>query len=209
MSRALIVVDVQNDFCEGGSLAVAGGAGVAEAISDLLDDEPPDRDDPSTPSDSLDAPAEYAHVVATRDHHVDPGSHFAEHPDFVDSWPAHCVVGTDGAQLHPALVTDRVEAVFDKGSHAAAYSGFEGHDGAGTDLATWLRGHGVTAVDVVGIATDHCVRATALDAAREGFATRVLLDLTAGVAPATTDAALEELRRAGVELVGQPVVSSS
>jgi nicotinamidase/pyrazinamidase len=191
MSRALVVVDVQNDFCEGGSLPVAGGASVVEAISDYLDAEDSEA---------------YTHVVATRDRHVDPGGHFAAQPDFVDSWPAHCVVGTHGADFHPALVTDRVEAVFDKGAHAAAYSGFEGADADGTSLAEWLRAHGVTEVDVVGIATDHCVRATALDAAREGFVTRVLLDLTAGVAAATTEAAVAELTAAGVTVEGQPVV---
>jgi nicotinamidase/pyrazinamidase len=185
MTRALIVVDVQNDFCEGGSLAVAGGAAVAAAISDHV----------------RTAAGDYAHVVATRDHHIDPGAHFAERPDFLDTWPAHCVVGTGGVELHPALDRGPIQAVFDKGEYAAAYSGFEARS-EGTPLADWLRGHGVDAVDVVGIATDHCVRATALDAVAEGFATRVLLPLTAGVAEATTDAALEQLRTAGVELEG-------
>ena len=187
---ALVIVDVQNDFCEGGSLAVAGGAGVAAAISQHLAEHG----------------ASYAHVVATRDHHVDPGAHFSEDPDYVDSWPAHCVVGTDGADLHPQLDTSAVGAVFDKGRHAAAYSGFEGAAADGTPLAAWLQERGVSAVDLVGIATDHCVRATALDAARTGFRTRVLLDLTAGVAPATTQRALAELDSAGVELVGTPVL---
>jgi nicotinamidase/pyrazinamidase len=185
MTRALIVVDVQNDFCEGGSLAVAGGAAVAAAISDHV----------------RTAAGDYAHVVATRDHHIDPGAHFAEQPDFLDTWPAHCVVGTGGVELHPALDRGPVEAVFDKGEYAAAYSGFEARS-EGTPLADWLRGHGVVAVDVVGIATDHCVRATALDAVAQGFATRVLLPLTAGVAEGTTEAALEQLRTAGVELEG-------
>jgi nicotinamidase/pyrazinamidase len=184
MTRALIVVDVQNDFCEGGSLAVAGGAAVAAAISEYI------------PS------AGYDHVVATRDHHIDPGDHFAEHPDFLETWPRHCVVGTDGVNLHPALDHDPLEAVFDKGEHAAAYSGFEGRSHR-TPLADWLRARGVDAVDIVGIATDHCVRATALDAVGEGFATRVLLNLTAGVAAGTTEAALEQLRTAGVELDGE------
>jgi nicotinamidase/pyrazinamidase len=183
MTRALIVVDVQNDFCEGGSLAVAGGAAVAAAITEHT------------------RTAGYAHVVATRDHHIDPGHHFAEQPDFLDTWPAHCVVGTGGVELHPALDRDPIAAVFDKGEYAAAYSGFEARsDGVG--LADWLRGHGVEAVDVVGIATDHCVRATALDAVAAGFDTRVLLHLTAGVAEGTTEAALEQLRTAGVELRG-------
>ncbi|MGY1914334.1 isochorismatase family protein [Blastococcus sp. SYSU DS0973] len=183
MTRALIVVDVQNDFCEGGSLAVAGGAAVAAAITDHV------------------RSAGYDHVVATRDHHIDPGHHFAAAPDFVETWPEHCVVGTGGVELHPALDRSPIEAVFDKGEYAAAYSGFEGSaDGVG--LVDWLRGRGVGSVDVVGIATDHCVRATALDAVAAGFTTRVLLPLTAGVSPATTEAALDQLRTAGVELAG-------
>ena len=183
MTRALIVVDVQNDFCEGGSLAVAGGTAVAAAISEHI------------PS------AGYDHVVATRDHHIDPGHHFAEQPDFLETWPAHCVVGTGGVELHPALDRGPLEAIFDKGEFAAAYSGFEGAaDGVG--LADWLRERGVDAVDVAGIATDHCVRATALDAVGNGFRTRVLLHLTAGVAEGSVDAALDQLRTAGVELEG-------
>ncbi|MFI9200061.1 isochorismatase family protein [Streptomyces sp. NPDC053048] len=197
MNRALIIVDVQNDFCEGGSLAVAGGADVAAAITDLVGE----------------APAGYAHVVATRDFHIDPGDHFAEQPDYEKSWPAHCVAGTEGSGFHPnfapVIASGAVAAVFDKGAHSAAYSGFEGTDENGTPLADWLRERGVTEVDVVGIATDHCVRATALDARRAGFVTHVLLDLTAGVAPHTTERALEELRAAGVELSGKPVVRAA
>jgi nicotinamidase/pyrazinamidase len=148
------------------------------------------------------------HIVATKDFHVDPGAHFSDTPDYVDSWPPHCVVDTPGGDLHPNLATERIEAVFTKGGQEAAYSGFQGHCG-GTGLVEWLRAHGVSTVDVVGIATDHCVRATALDAAKAGFATTVLLDLTAGVARATVDRALEELRSAGVELVGEPVVPAT
>jgi nicotinamidase/pyrazinamidase len=181
--RALIVVDVQNDFCEGGSLAVTGGAAVAAAISERL------RTDGA-----------WDHVVATRDHHVDPGAHFSAEPDFVDTWPAHCRRGTPGAAFHPDLDVARIEAVFDKGAHAAAYSGFEGAEPGGTALADWLRSHEVDEVDVVGIATDHCVRATALDAAAAGFTTTVLLDLCAGVAPESTERALDQLRSAGVRL---------
>ena len=184
MTRALVIVDVQNDFCEGGSLAVAGGTAVARAISAHV------------------AASGYDHVVATRDHHVDPGAHFAEQPDFLDSWPPHCVVGTAGVELHSDLDRRPIEAVFDKGEYAAAYSGFEGSFD-GQELADWLRSHDVDAVDVVGIATDHCVRATALDAVGAGFTTRVLLDLTAGVAEGTTTAALEQLRTAGVQLEGE------
>jgi nicotinamidase/pyrazinamidase len=191
--RALVVVDVQNDFCEGGSLAVAGGRDVAAAITNYAHRHA----------------AEYTAIVGTLDWHVDPGAHFSTDPDYVDSWPAHCVVGTKGSQAHPALDTRVIEAWFRKGEHAAAYSGFEGTTGAAdaqTGLADWLRARGVEAVDVVGIATDHCVRATAIDAAGAGFATRVLLDLTAGVAATTTAAALGLLREAGVELSGDPIV---
>lgn len=190
MARGLIVVDVQNDFCEGGSMAVAGGAAVASAISTHL---AANRGD-------------YAVVVATRDWHIDPGSHFADEPDFSSSWPAHCVADTDGAAFHPALddavdFLATVDAVVSKGAHEAAYSGFEGRTDDDRALADLLRDAGVTAVDVVGIATDYCDRATALDAVREGFATRLLVPLTAGVAPDTTAAALDELAAAGVEIV--------
>jgi nicotinamidase/pyrazinamidase len=191
MTRALIIVDVQNDFCEGGSLAVTGGASVAAGVSALLDDT-------DTPWD---------HIVATKDYHLDPGDHFGHPPDFIHSWPVHCVIDTDGAEFHPALDTHRVEAVFTKGKHAAAYSGFEGHaDGVG--LAEWLRARDVSTVDVVGVATDHCVRATALDAVREGFSTTVLLGLTAGVNRQTTAAALTQLRQAGVDLLGTPITTT-
>lgn len=190
MSRALIIVDVQNDFCEGGSLPVGGGAQVATAISDLITAEP----------------QRWRHVVATKDYHVDPGAHFGQAPDYVDSWPAHCVAGTPGADFHPNLRTDRIEAVFRKGERSAAYSGFEGLADDGEGLADWLRRHDVDTVEVVGIATDHCVRATALDALREGFETTVLLDLTAGVSGPTTTQTLEELSGAGVGLLGEPVL---
>jgi nicotinamidase/pyrazinamidase len=187
MSRALIVVDVQNDFCEGGSLPVAGGTSVAAGISAHLRRHGQG----------------YAAVVATADWHVDPGEHWSQEPDYRSSWPVHCEAGTPGADFAPALgpALDHVQAVFRKGEHEAAYSGFEGsteEHGRRTALATWLRERDVREVDVVGLATDHCVRATALDAVREGFTTTVLLDLVAGVSPETTEAALAELRAAGV-----------
>jgi nicotinamidase/pyrazinamidase len=191
MSRALIVVDVQNDFCEGGSLAVKGGADVAFRIGELLhkwyEADPEEK--------------HYAYVVATRDHHIDPGDHFSKDPDFVDSWPSHCVAGTDGVSFHPNMDPQPFDAIFDKGEYAAAYSGFEGkaHDD-GRALADWLRGKGVTDVDVCGLATDYCVRATALDAKQAGFSTTVLTRLTAGVAPTSTQQALKELHAAGVRL---------
>ena len=190
MKRALIVVDVQNDFCEGGSLAVNGGAEVAFRIGDLLH---------HWSSKGPKAP-QYEAAVATRDHHIDPGDHFSDDPDFEHSWPAHCVVGTDGEAFHPNLDPQPFDAIFRKGEHAAAYSGFEGRADDGTALAEWLRGHEVDHVDVCGIATDHCVRATALDAVTNGFSTRLLIDLCAGVAPETTEKALAEMRQAGVSV---------
>jgi nicotinamidase/pyrazinamidase len=195
MRRALIVVDVQNDFCEGGSLAVGGGADVAAGVTELIGQ----------------APAGYRHVVATRDRHVAPGGHFSDHPDYERTWPVHCVAGTEGVGFHPnfapAVASGAVDAVFDKGAYSGAYIGFQGSDENGVPLSDWLRAREIDDVDVVGIATDHCVRATALDAVREGFRTRVLLDLTAGVAADPTERALEELRGAGVELSGKPVVA--
>ena len=182
MTTALIVVDVQNDFCEGGSLAVAGGAQVAADVAALI------------------ASGAYETVVATRDHHIDPGSHFSDTPDFVDSWPRHCVVGTEGEQLHAPLEPGLFDETFLKGEYEAAYSGFEGSSASGTRLADWLRTAGVDAVDVCGIATDHCVRATALDAAREGFDVRVLAALTAAVSPGTLASVHREWDEAGVVL---------
>ncbi len=190
MKRALLVVDVQNDFCEGGSLPVQGGAEVAFRIGTLLHHW--SQQTPQAP--------QYAVAVATRDHHVDPGHHFSHSPDYRDSWPPHCVVGTDGEAFHPNLDPQPFDAVFLKGEHAAAYSGFEGRSSDGTTLAQWLRDHEVTDVDVCGLATDYCVRQTALDALREGFSVRVLSGLVAGVSPDTSTAALRELQEAGARL---------
>lgn len=189
MTRALVIVDVQNDFCEGGSLAVTGGTAVAQGVSTYLRDHRTD----------------YDVVVATRDWHIDPSGHFAAEPDYVDTWPAHCVAGTPGAEFHPALdsVVDfgsQLDAVVSKGNFTAAYSGFEGATESGESLAAFLKARGVSHVDIVGIATDHCDRATALDARAEGFAVRLLLPLCAGVAPETTAAAVEEMANAGVEI---------
>jgi nicotinamidase/pyrazinamidase len=185
--KAVIVVDVQNDFCPGGSLAVTRGAEVAAAITARL------------------AEGGYDVAVATRDHHIDPGDHFSAEPDYQGSWPPHCVVGTGGVDLHPALDRSALAAVFDKGEYAAAYSGFQGAS-AGVSLADWLRARDVDTVEVVGIATDFCVQATALDAARAGFATTVRLDLTAGVAATSTAAAVDRLRDAGITLLGEPAL---
>ncbi|QRP47502.1 isochorismatase family protein [Amycolatopsis sp. FDAARGOS 1241] len=191
MGTALIVVDVQNDFCEGGSLGLPGGAAAAEAISRHT------------------AEGGYDHVVATRDHHVDPGDHFSDTPDFNTSWPPHCVAGTPGASFHPSLDIVPIEAVFSKGEYTAAYSGFEGMSGDGQTLEDWLRARGVTDVEVVGIATDFCVRATALDAAKAGFSVKVLLDLTVGGSQPTVEAALEDFTKAGVTYTGTAVLPAS
>lgn len=185
MSRtALLVVDVQNDFCEGGSLAVPGGARAAEQISDHVAVHGND----------------YALVVTTRDWHVAPGDHFAvegEAPDFERTWPVHCVAGSPGAEYHPALrITPDVEVL--KGRYRAAYSGFEGHTGDGRDLETVVRDAGVDSVTVCGIATEFCVRETALDSRRLGFETRVLPHLCAGLGDDTSAAALGAMAAAGV-----------
>ena len=188
MRRALIVTDVQNDFCEGGSLPVPGGARVAADIGALLR---------SWVAQGPDAPT-YKYAVATKDHHVDPGEHWSSDPDYAESWPVHCRVGTDGEAFHPNLDPQPFDAIFLKGEHAAAYSGFEGRSVDGVTLTDWLRSHEVTEVDVCGIATDYCVRATALDAAEAGFETRLLVDLCAGVDPETTAAAVDQMREAGI-----------
>ncbi|HEX4817547.1 MAG TPA: nicotinamidase [Nonomuraea sp.] len=189
MGTALIIVDVQNDFCEGGSLPVSGGSAVAAAISRHIADHG------------------YDHVVATRDYHISPGDHFSDRPDYVSTWPAHCAAGTPGADFHPSFDVSAVEEIFSKGAYAAAYSGFEGTSGDGVPLGQWLHEHGVHDVDVVGIATDHCVRATAIDAVKHGLAVRVLLDLTAGVSESTTRAAIAEMTDAGAIVRGMPLTA--
>ncbi len=188
--RALIIVDVQNDFCEGGSLEVAGGNAVARAITEYL--AGPDG-------------ARYDYVVASQDFHVNPGAHFSAHPDYTASWPAHCMAGTAGAQFSPGLDASRVKEIFRKGQYAAAYSGFEGCTEAGETMLAWLTERHVTDLEVVGIATDYCVQATALDAVANGFVTTVLLDLTAGASKPTTDDAIDSMRAAGVTVSGTPL----
>jgi nicotinamidase/pyrazinamidase len=210
MSRALIIVDVQNDFCEGGTLAVAGGADVAAAISEYVDAHH----------------LEFDHIVATQDWHIDPGAHFSEAPDFKESWPRHCVAGSKGAELHPDLDTEYIQAYFQKGQFAAAYSGFEGllapedavptgdrqpgtlpagdpeayaaaDDAIGLD--DWLQSHDVEDVVVVGIATDYCVMATSLDAVQAGYSVTVIRSLTAGIADDLDDA-VAEMELGGVDV---------
>lgn len=194
MGRALVLVDIQNDFCEGGSMGVDGGGAVAEraaerVLADRLGHTQPD----------------YDAIVVTADWHVDPGEHWATtgEPNFSTTWPVHCAVGSSGAEFHPSLrpALGHVDEIFRKGMTEAAYSGFEGVAAGDerTGLTAWLRHHGVTDLDVGGIATDYCVRATVLDALREGFTVRLLTDTIAGVAPGSTDAALVEMTDAGAE----------
>jgi len=186
--RALLVVDVQPTFCEGGSLPVAGGNDVAESIAGFA----------ATHRDR------YALVVTTQDWHVDPGGHFAvppQEPDFVDTWPPHGVAGTAEAELHPALAGLAPDASVRKGAYAAAYSGFDGTDEQSRDLGTILHDAGITSVDVVGIAESHCVLATTLDAMAAGFSARVLLDLTVPVSAEQGAAARARMAAAGAELV--------
>ena len=215
MSRALIIVDVQNDFCEGGALPVGGGAAVAGAISEYVESHH----------------GQFDHIVATQDWHIDPGPHFSESPDFKDSWPPHCIAGSPGAELHPDLDTEHIQAYFHKGQYAAAYSGFEGllapedavptgerkpgalpappdpspgdedyapeEDSIGLD--DWLQSHDVEDVVVVGLATDHCVMATSLDAVQAGYSVTVIKRLTAGIADDLDDT-YAEMELGGVDL---------
>ena len=183
MKTALVIVDVQNDFCPGGSLATDRGSEVAKLIGEYQDSHG----------------TRYDHIVATQDWHIDPGSHFSDTPDFVDSWAVHCVAGCEGAALHEDVRTAPIEAYFRKGEYTAAYSGFEG-DADGVGMAEWLRERGVEKLDVVGIATDHCVRATTLDGLREGFEVRVLTDLCAPVDEERGAATWQELVSAGAQL---------
>lgn len=189
MTRALFIVDVQNDFTEGGALGVTGGDAVAEGITAHLAAHAGD----------------YDVIIASRDWHdpdSDNGGHIAlaGGPDFVTTWPVHCVAGTPGAEYDPLLVTDAVTHHVRKGQGVPAYSLFEGTTDSGERVAEILAAHGVTDVDVTGIATDYCVRASALDAIEHGVRVRVFTDLVAGVAPESSDAALAALAHAGAEL---------
>lgn len=202
MSKALLIVDVQKDFCAGGTLATERGAEVAALISEYLENHHQD----------------YQAIAATQDWHISPGDHFSNQPDFKDSWPVHCQAETPGAELHEDLDTDYIQAYFRKGAYEAAYSGFEGllapedsvmtgereagapaaEEGPKVSLDDWLAQQGIEDVDVVGIASDYCVKATALDAVEAGYETRVLLDLTAPVHEDSLEDLVDELEDAGV-----------
>jgi nicotinamidase/pyrazinamidase len=184
--RALVIVDVQNDFCGGGSLAVKGGHRVARAIAEYVEIKG----------------WQYMRVVTTQDWHIDPGEHFAASPDFVNSWPVHCQADTVGSALHPALRRTKVDARFRKGQYAAAYSGFEaGEMTSGEKLGNFFRRGGIQEVDVCGLATDYCVKATALEGIQQGFKVRILSDLCAAISPEGEKAAVDTVVAAGGKYV--------
>ncbi len=188
MRNALLVVDVQVDFVEGGALGVTGGMSVAAMIARHV----------------RHFKNEYQFVVASRDYHEDPADHFSDHPDFKTTWPPHCIVGTPGAAFVPAiqnLVREKyIQTVVLKGRHAAAYSAFEGLDPRGHYLLDVLKENRIDHIDVCGIATDYCVRASALDGRKNQFQVRVLVNLCAAVDEASGQAALEEMKAAGCQL---------
>jgi nicotinamidase/pyrazinamidase len=188
MRNALLIVDVQVDFVEGGSLGVPGGTQVAAMIARHV----------------RHFKNEYQFVVASRDYHEDPADHFSDHPDFITTWPPHCVVGTPGAAFVPAiqnLIREKyIQLVVIKGRHAAAYSAFEGQDPRGHLLLDILKENRIEHIDVCGIATDYCVRASALDARKDQFQVRVLVNLCAAVNEATGQQALDEMKAAGCQL---------
>jgi nicotinamidase/pyrazinamidase len=189
--RALIVVDCQNDFCEGGSLAVGGGSDAVAQIAEYIR------------SLTTDSPGEVT-IVATLDAHVDPGAHFSDTPDYVDSWPPHCVVGTVGAQPHRNLleVIADVDAWFAKGAHEAAYSGFEGRSTTTDEtLHHYLTRRRITDIEIAGIATDYCVLETARSARELGYDVRIQPQLCAAVHPERSEAVFAELHSLGVVIL--------
>lgn len=190
MSRALFVIDVQNDFCEGGALACQGGAQVASSITKYLQGNK----------------SNYDKVIASRDWHTPDsanGGHFPAagiEPDYVNTWPLHCIAGTPGADYHPNLDSSLVDIHIKKGQDQPGYSIFDGVTESGEKIQDLISRLGITEVDVVGIATDYCVRASALDAKHFGLDVRVITSLTAGVSAASTEAAIDELVDAGVRV---------
>ncbi len=184
-NRALIIVDVQPTFTEGGALGVEGGNAVAERIADFVTENGD----------------EYELIVTTQDWHIDPGHHFSDEPDFVDTWPPHGVAGTAEAELHDAIQSLPIDDGVKKGEYEAAYSGFEGKNASGDTLEMILRVAEVSGIDVVGIAESHCVKETALDALKSGWTVRVLSDLTVPTSEELGKAARVEMDEAGVEQI--------
>lgn len=190
MSKALFVIDVQNDFCEGGALACPGGAAVAGRITNYLKANK----------------SGYEAVIASRDWHTpnsENGGHFpplGNEPDFVTTWPLHCIAGEPGAEYHPNLDSTMIDIHIKKGQGKHGYSIFEGVTDSGETIQEVIKRLDITEVDVVGIATDYCVRASALDAKAEGLDARVITSLTAGVSAGSTESAIDELVDAGVRV---------
>lgn len=187
--RAILVIDCQVDFCEGGSLAVEGGAQVATNITTFLEERANDL---------------YGTIIFTKDWHIKPGSHWVsdgQEPNFVDTWPVHCAAGTTGAALHPNLHLPIRSTEVHKGHYEAAYSGFEGKTLLGETLDQFLKNSNIRQVDVVGIATDFCVAATAWDAYDGGYDVRVLADLTAAVDPGKVPDLCRAFEEAGLEVI--------
>jgi nicotinamidase/pyrazinamidase len=188
MRNALLVVDLQNDFVQGGSLPVPNGMQVAAQVARHI----------------RHFKTEYQFVVASRDYHEDPDGHFSATPDFLTTWPPHCVIGTPGAAFVPPianLVREKfIQTIVSKGRHAAAYSAFEGLDSRGHPLLDVLKEQRIDHIDICGIATDYCVRASALDARKNEFQVRILVNLCAAVAEATGLQAIEELKAAGCQV---------
>ena len=200
MSKALIIVDVQPTFCEGGELGVEGGNAVAERIAEYVETH---RN-------------EYSYVATTQDWHVEPGRHWSDDPDYVDTWPVHGKAGTANAGLHPAIEALGIGHHFKKGQYSPSYSGFEGLEDntdriptreevaadltAGRTLANALESAGITRVDVVGLAESHCVKETALDARKLGYETHVIEELTEPVSEELGVDARRQMREAGVVL---------
>lgn len=187
--RALIVVDVQNDFCEGGSLGVQGGDDLALRLADLIDSH---------------RTSIYDYILATRDAHIAPEGHFSDTPDYRRTWPIHCIHGSEGWRLRPPLDEIAFDQIFDKGAYSAAYSGFEGRSDEGISLAQWLSDRKVTSIDVAGIATDHCVKATVWDGLALGFDVRLLRPYTIAVDPSATDTICAQLAQAGAIILSHP-----
>ncbi|MEG3586269.1 MAG: isochorismatase family protein [Actinomycetota bacterium] len=187
-TKALLIVDVQPTFCEGGSLPVQGGNEVAEDIAVLLKSD-----------------HGYQHVITTQDWHIQPGQHFAASPDYINTWPEHGLAGSKEADLHPELVDvmHRITHMVKKGMFNAAYSGFEGVDEHERGLNKTLQRNHVTHIDVVGLALDYCVKATAIDSVHHGYETRVLTQFSAAVSPEKMDSTISELEKAGVGIVGR------
>lgn len=191
MSKALLVVDVQRDFVEGGSLAVDGGLRVAKFTHELIRNNRKD----------------YKKIVATKDWHNRVGTnnfHFSNTPDFVDTWPAHCIAGSTGAEFAGRLDGLMFDDVFHKGWNVPAYSGFQGISVRNntTSLHAYLSAYGLIELDVCGIASTHCVLATVKDALDKGYIVRVLSDLTVGVGgPEANERALKEMEALGATIV--------